>query len=541
MEKPNILLLFTDQQRFDTIAAATGNTDLKTPNLDRLVKEGCLYNNAYTPNPVCIPARHYLLTSLPANKHKYYENNSHNLNPHFTTLPQILRDNGYDTRAIGKMHFVPTRNHNGFNKMELMEELPKSRDMDEYATYLKENGYGHIHNIHGVRNLLYMIPQQSLIPEEHHGTTWVADRSIKYLKEYNSAQPFFLWSSWIAPHPPFDVPDTFADLYKDVDLPQAYESETSLPLPLNVTSSAINCDIPAGKEKEYKKRVRELYHAAIAHVDKNIGRILDTLEEKGILDETIIIFTSDHGEMLGDHGAWQKMLPYDSSAKIPFIIRYPEKFKPGSTDERFVDLTDIMPTLMDIAGIKYNGKHELMGASILGDDKDRTCQYVEYGKFWRRWCSLRNKKYKFNYYYNSGFEQLFDMENDPAESVNLLETRKDAPEVQSAYKELRDKLHEKETMYGPEMHTWEDAWEQEKGFIIQESQQKPYPKNCQYQKFLNAEAKKPLTEKTHRLQEEVIEAAKNEELVKLSELDLDSWVRNGAPQEAADYIRKNNL
>ena len=194
LDKPNILLLMTDQQRFDTICAA-GHEFMHTPNLDRLVKEGTTFRYAYSPNPICMPARHNLITGLPARYHGFPDN-AHGAITRWELpkLPQILADHGYDTRAIGKMHFRPKRRHNGFNKIELMTELPSTREEDEYAMYLKEVGLGHIQNIHGVRNLLYMLPQRAPIPEEHHGTKWVADRSIEFIKNNKGRQPFFLFS-----------------------------------------------------------------------------------------------------------------------------------------------------------------------------------------------------------------------------------------------------------------------------------------------------------------------------------------------------------
>ena len=119
----------------------------------------------------------------------------------------------YD-RSRQKMHFQPYRRHNGITKLELMDEIPRHRQDDEYALYLKEHGYGDIQSIHGVRHLLYMLPQRSMLPEELHGSSWVSNRSIHHIKENAGKRPFFLWSSFIAPHPPFDVPDQWADLYK---------------------------------------------------------------------------------------------------------------------------------------------------------------------------------------------------------------------------------------------------------------------------------------------------------------------------------------
>lgn len=530
-EKPNILILFTDQQRFDTINAA-GFPHMKTPNMNRLVQEGCLFLNAYTPNPVCVPARHNLMTGLPARFHGYAANYGHSLDHRIPVLPRILSNHGYETRAIGKMHFQPFRRHSGFDKMELMEEIPRWREQDEYAMYLKSVGLGHIQNIHGVRNLLYMVPQRSLIPEEHHGSTWVGDRSAAFIRNNKGRHPFFLWSSWIAPHPPFDVPDTFADLYNDVDIPKPHISESEISERAQRTKWS--ADLP---DSEYLTRMRQLYYSAISLVDKNVGKILDALEETGQVDHTIIIFTSDHGEMLGDYGCFQKGLPYDSCSHIPFIIRYPHKFKPGTVDKRFVDLNDILPTILSLSGIEYPGPYKLPGGS-LGDNKDakgREFQYMEFGEENRRWVSMRDRKYKYNYYYEGGYEELFDTEHDPYETSNLLLS--DAGNEIAAIKNyLKEKLIQHEKKWGLKNYvTWEDE------FLRLEPVKGIPGRNQQFPLFINKITDEEEKKGMNTVGEEVLEAVKDEPAVKLHELDLESWEQNGAPRDFIERIRKEKL
>jgi arylsulfatase A-like enzyme len=516
VDKPNILLLMTDQQRFDTINAA-GYDFMHTPNLDRLVQEGAIYNYAYSPNPICMPARHNLITGLPARFHGFPDNaHSAVTRWELPKLPQILADHGYDTRAIGKMHFRPARRHNGFLNMELMEELPNTREEDEYAMYLKQVGLGHIQNIHGVRNLLFMLPQRSLIPEEHHGTKWVADRSIDFIKSNNGRQPFFLWTSWIAPHPPFDITDRFADLYKNAALPEPHISNS--PLASLTQENAMLGDIPT---EVYARRMREVYYAAISMVDEQIGRILAALEEVGQLDNTLIIFTSDHGELLGDYDLYQKWQPYDSCARIPFIVRYPKRITPGTEVDEFIDLNDILPTVLDIAGLKYPADYPLPGESLFSESpqKDREWQYMEYSQNNRRWISILNKAYKYNYYYGGGFEQLFDMAKDPFETTNLLHDDV-TDEVEATRNAMRSKLLEYEREWGLEGYVGEDD------FKIGEPYQ-PHPqRNEAFPRF-------PLkltneTEKAHMNDfiDEVAMAVANEPIVNLRDLDLAAWQKN---------------
>lgn len=537
--QPNILLITTDQQRYDTIAAM-GYPYMYTPNLDQLIREGCSFPNAYSPNPVCMAARHNIITGLPARYHgfddNYFDDNPRVLPYDLPTFPQLLSDAGYDTIAVGKMHFQPYRRHNGITKLELMDEIPRHQQDDEYALYLKEQGYGDIQSIHGVRHLLYMLPQRSLLPEQHHGSSWVADRSMYHIRQNAGKRPFFLWSSFIAPHPPFDVPEKWADLYKGKELPPLKVSKT----PLSVLAEE-NKNIADYPTEEYLRRARELYFASISFVDYNIGKILQQLKDMGEYENTLIIFTSDHGEMLGDYGTYQKFLPYDSSARIPFLIRYPEVFQGGTVDPRFVDLNDILPTVLDAAGVDYPNPAILPGESLLKKSgfKDRTRQYVEHAHGSRRWASIRDQQYKYTYYYGGGKEELFDMRNDPDETTNLLEKagaeealaardRDDRARLEgvsdksalTARDRLRSALVEMEKRYGLEGCVKDGELtilEEMKPFFYRENNPPMFPKE-QEGPFLG-------------LEEEVKRAIEKEPVVKLSELDVPYFTKSGTLDE----------
>ncbi|MFO7958473.1 MAG: sulfatase-like hydrolase/transferase [Candidatus Brocadiia bacterium] len=530
-DTPNILLLFTDQQRYDTIAAA-GFDHMITPNLDRLVREGCLFRRAYTANPICIPARHNLITGLPARFHGYSSNMGHPLDHRLPVLPRILSDAGWETRAVGKMHFRPVRRHNGFDRMELMEEIPRWREHDDYAMYLKEVGLGQIVNIHGVRNLLYLAPQRSLIPEEHHGSAWVGDRSVEFLRANAGRRPFFLWSSWIHPHPPWDVPDSLADLYAGRDIPEPLVSET--PTHPGRRGGWSVADIPPGREDYRIRRARELYYAAITLVDKNIGRILDALEDIGELDNTLVIFTSDHGEMLGDHRSFLKGAPYDSSSRIPMVMRFPERLECGSVREELVDLNDILPTVLDVAGLEYPGEHALPGASVFGGEKDRSRQYIENGRRAGRWVSLLDERYKYSYYFGGGREELFDLQADPDETVNLLHAWGEEPRVAEARGRLRAELVEYEREWGLPGHVVDGD------FAVFEEPERNPGRNGQFQRFPEQIADPAERAAMNDFGEEVL-AAVREEDVRLHEMDLETWLENGAPQELVERIRREGL
>lgn len=506
-DRPNILLITTDQQRYDTIGAM-GYDFMETPHLDQLAEEGCCYCNAYSPNPVCMAARHNIITGRTARAHgfddNYFEDSPRVVPYDLPTFPQLLSDSGYDTIAVGKMHFQPCRRHNGFTKMELMEEIPRHLEDDEYAMYLRNHGYEEIQSIHGVRHLLYMLPQRSLVDDKHHGSAWVAERSIHYLKENLGKRPFFLWSSFIAPHPPFDVPESWANLYKGKELPPIKVSKT----PISPAAEQKKCiaDYP---DEGYLRRARELYFASISFADYNIGKILEYLKETGEYDRTLIIFTSDHGEMLGDYGTFQKMLPYDSSAKVPMIIRYPKKLRPGSRDLRFTDLNDLLPTILDAAGVNYPKPELLPGESLFVEKgkKDRSVQYVEFGHGAQRWISLRDEHYKYNYYYGGGKEELFDMVKDPDEAENLLHGIPDQ-KILDTKERMKKQLTAYEEKYGLEGYVKNgclNMFEEETPVFYRENNPPMFPEK-QKQIYIS-------------LEEEVKRAVAQEPVVKLEELD----------------------
>jgi hypothetical protein len=237
------------------------------------------------------------------------------------------------------------------------------------------------------------------------------------------------------------------------------------------------------------------------------------------------------------------MRPYDSCAKIPFIIRYPEKFKKGSKNNDFVDLNDILPTILDITGIRYSGAEELPGASILKNQKDREHQYMEYAIGWGRWCSMRDKQYKYNYYYGGGFEELFDMENDKEESTNLLESDKDNPKVKEAHARLKQKLLNHEFKWGPDGYSLyaQDFIKLKIPEIFTNPTIKPKRVHCrngQFPHFVEHLTSKEELDKIKPYIDELIDVTKNEELVNLHELDLESWLNTKDIPITPDYIKE---
>lgn len=261
----------------------------------------------------------------PGRDHGYYTNLEEKPIDNYATptLPRIFSENGYRTAAVGKMHFFPAREHHGFGEMYLMEELPKRRQDDQYLQYLKEKGLGDIQNQHGVRPLLYHVPQNSVQKLEDHGTMWVADRSIQWLEE-NGEEPFFLMCGFIQPHPPWNIPKELDGLYREAVIPEPVP-RSRMPMDGNEPNPWFG----DWDSREQKEAIRKAYYTAVSMVDMAVGKILDALREKGLLDNTLIIFTSDHGEMLQDKGYYSKELAYEGSVRVPLLLRYPKRLAGG--------------------------------------------------------------------------------------------------------------------------------------------------------------------------------------------------------------------
>ncbi len=511
--RPNILLITCDQLRSDFVGCC-GSDFISTPNIDRLAEEGCVFENAYSPNPVCIPARHNLITGLTAKHHGFDDNYfAASAKPcpwNLPTFAQILNDDGYETIAIGKMHFQPERRAVGFDYFYNMDELPHTREEDDYAMYLKEIGYGHLQSVHGVRTCLYMQPQRSLIPEEHHGSAWVANRAIQYLEESEGRRPFLMWAGFIHPHPPFDIPEDWADLYNG-KIPKPVSSVTPLS-----TLAEENKQLGCAFNDEVKQRMRELYASALTFADHQIGRIIDKLRELDLLDNTLVVFTSDHGEMLGDLDTFQKFLPYDASAKIPMVVRYPKRLKAGERRSYFVDLNDMLPTFLDVSGTTYPADYELPGESIFVEHghKNRKYQYIEHQRDNKRWCCLRDERYKYVYYYGDA-EQMFDMQEDPKETINVLygidESAEDerTKEILVARDRLKEALLSYERRYGLPGYATAEGFKKMEPYKLFPYYETNFP---QFPKM----ARKKEAEGFDNYNDEILEAIKHEPSVKLS-------------------------
>jgi len=322
--RPNILIVLTDQQRADTIGAL-GNPTIRTPVLDRLVDQGITFTRAYTPSPVCAAARCSMVTGLNPAKTKCWDNMTMPL--HATSYMETLRQSGYQTHGIGKMHFVPDYRHPWGYETRAISEEGKPGD---YQEFLKQKGFGHVLAPHGLRGEYYYTPQPSQLPASLHESQWVADQSIAFLARRDRNRPFLLESHFIKPHPPFENPMPWSFLYRTDEMTGPH-----IPIDYADYHTRVNRLQNRYKYKDLSihdalawRSMKAAYYGAISFVDYQIGRILEALGDDR--ENTLIIFTSDHGEMLGDYGCVGKRCMLEASVRIPLIVCPPGSKNQGA-------------------------------------------------------------------------------------------------------------------------------------------------------------------------------------------------------------------
>lgn len=415
MLKPNILLITTDQQRYDTINAL-GNKHIFTPHLNWLTDQGITFTRCYTDSPVCMAARATIMTG----KHGYSTglvgNDEKNMpmasNP---TLPGILTANGYQTRAQGKMHFHPMRCNYGFEHMELPMDYYRERTRNEHLGVPKGHGVGENE----------IEPVISTVDEKDSLTCWTVKRSIDFLETRDDTRPFFLWTSFTKPHPPFDPCRNYWELYKDRKVPEQIFgdwSETLDKIPQGYMYPTYLLNNAYRLSKEQMEDVKRAYYACITQIDYSLGLLFSRMREMGLFENTWIIFTTDHGDMMGDHRMAAKSVFFEGSAHIPLIIRPPhgswEKHSlAGRRCNSLVDLADVLPTVLSIAGIEI--PEGIEGTDLLSFVDNSSNDRIFYGDCNHEHFAIIEDGYKYMWTAMGGAELLFNLSVDPFEQHNL--------------------------------------------------------------------------------------------------------------------------
>ncbi|MDE3165474.1 MAG: arylsulfatase, partial [Acidobacteriota bacterium] len=423
--RPNILLLMADQFRADCLGVA-GNRAIRTPHLDRLAGEGVRFVNACSSTPTCTPARAGLLTGLSPWNHGMLRY-AQVARSYPVEMPRALREAGYYTAVAGKLHYHPQRDVHGYHQA-LLDESGRVESIDFRSDYrswfwseapnLDPDATGLGWNDYDARPYV--------LPERLHPTAWIGATATSFIESYQRPEPFFLKVSFERPHSPYDPPRRFWDQFETADLPAAVVAPWAqgFAAPSGAVSDAWHGDFGAAQVR----RSRQGYYASVAFVDEQIGRVLDALERRGWLEETLILFFSDHGDMLGDHHLWRKSYPYEGSAKVPFLLRWPRGMfdaRRGRTLEQPIEMRDVLPTLLDAAGV--TAPRPLDGRSLLPLVSGRDTEWrpwldLEHGPCYspeNHWNALTDGRYKYIFHAHDAREQLFETARDPGELHDL--------------------------------------------------------------------------------------------------------------------------
>lgn len=424
---PNILLITTDQQRYDALGI-NGNNILRTPNLDSLAASGTNFTRCYVTCPVCIPARRTLISGLHPNTHGMHGyQDGCEFNPAHT-LPGELSKAGYQTQLVGKLHLHPQRKRFGFDHMVLSDSgnyRPDSpyQDQNDYIDWFNEQNIPAIANAHGIgSNSRTARPYH--LDEHFHHTSWVADQGQRFLRKWRDpSAPWFMHLSFVAPHPPLTPPGAYWERYvgRDDLKPRVgdWAGGGQIPCP-GIDANGMVGPFP---EDEIRDAIAG-YYGLINHIDDRIQHVIDAYYEyatKRGKESTYIIFSSDHGEMLGDHHLFRKSLAYEPSAHVPLFISGRNVEVPQGECDALVSWEDIMPTILDLAGAEIpenldghslvptmHDHHIVPRDTIFGYCRGQASNHYIVHDCW-----------KYIWYNNTNEEQLFNLTDDPGECHDL--------------------------------------------------------------------------------------------------------------------------
>lgn len=435
--RPNVLVLHVDQLRMDCLGAY-GNREVKTPHLDQLAADGVRYTDSFCAFPVCTPSRYSLLSGRWVHEHAGWDNRS-TLSPKIATFASIFRAAGYRTKAVGKMHFTPTYLDVGFDELVLAEQDGPGRWDDDYHRYLMRLGLVDRNDLEDQRqeyrkqarpeywDTLGAMP--SNLPEAQHSTTWIAERAMETIGSWDSRASHLLMVGFIKPHHPFDPPAPWHTRYDPAKL-------TLLP---GWTPENFACDLKLNRgyfphdrlTETSLRRAMAYYYATITQIDYHLGRMIGLLKEKGLYQNTLIVFTADHGEYLGSHHMLLKANHmYDPLVKVPLVIKWPGGRHAGTVSRRLVSNIDVAPTLCRAAGLRPAA--EMHGEDLGADGPGREVIFCEYGP---KQAMARTRQYKLLLTSGPRGEKLFfDLRKDPLELQDLSRL----PEVQDEMKRLAE-------------------------------------------------------------------------------------------------------
>ncbi len=436
----NVLFLLSDQHR-PSSCGYMGDPYAKTPHIDSLARTGVRFDAAYCTNPVCTPSRASILTGLYTHNHRTWSNRT----PwpfEIKTAAHHFSRAGYATGLIGKMHFVDAQTHGFDYRLDFNDWYqylgPKTKlYADELGRPNSGSGLPQIDDLwdggdpwDGARTLdgrkgLVHVGRPSLIDERDHFESFVSRESSRFLKKFSRDHPFFLVASYLKPHDPFMPPKRHAAMFSaaEMKLPDTWGKADVKRLPREIRD---RIDKHGPSEElagpDVAKQRIAMYYGNIAHLDECIGRVLGTLRELNLEKDTVVLYSSDHGEMLGEHGLWQKFVFFDPSAGVPLIFRVPGMTREGAVCRAPVSQTSIVATLLDLCGIAVPGGLDGEPLGPMLREPERAGSGPVYSEFALQTKQakymIREGSWKYNFYVND-MPELYDLAGDPKESRNL--------------------------------------------------------------------------------------------------------------------------
>jgi uncharacterized sulfatase len=467
MKRPNILLITSDQQHWNTLGCL--NPEIQTPRLDQLAAQGTMFTRAYCPNPTCTPTRASIITGRYPSQHGAWSLGT-KLPETETTIGDVLHEAGYQTGLIGKAHFQPLR---GTDEFPSLESYPILQDLDFWRNFNKpfygfrhvELARNHVDEAHVGQHYAIWMEENGLkdwrqyfqpptgtapkqqhhwpIPERFHYNNWIAERTNAQLSRYaEHNENFFLWASFFDPHPGYLAPEPWDALYDPgkITVPAINTGEHDKNPPHFQLTQQPHPDFSAWQEpdghhvhgfqchlRDRKKLAKDIavYYGMTSLLDKYVGVILDKLDALGLAENTIVVFTSDHGHLFGQHGLVAKgPFHFEDLVKVPMIVRWPGKVAAGKRDDSLQSLVDYAPTFLHATGAKpprtMTGINQL--PVWLGKTESARDHVVVENRHQPTTVHLKtyvNDRYKLTVYYNRPYGELFDLLHDPGEVNNL--------------------------------------------------------------------------------------------------------------------------
>lgn len=423
-DKPNLIFLMPDQLRPDFLSCY-GADFIATPNVDRLAERGVRFSNAFSQHPVCVPARAALLTGTHALKNGVLDNGLF-LRPDYqacglSTWPEILSAHGYGTAGVGKMHFYPWDSRLGFQYRRIAEDKRWLQIRDDYYHFLHARG---LRKYHGNEHAGYFENKGAIVnrlPWELQVDHWVGQEACRFIREYGQEGPFALMVGFPGPHCPYDPAPEFLAGFDPAGMPEPVPDAGDTP-GLRAANVAGNRGAWNGVDyteftRAQKLKIRAHYAASVKQIDQAVGWILDTLQERGLRENTVVIFASDHGDYLGDHNLIGKGHFFESSFHVPLVVSLPSSREAATCDD-LVALTDVTASMLHLAGVtppSFMDCQPLPGIGIAGaTGRDHLIGAL--GGGWMiqegRWRLAK---------YSTGEALLFDLEEDPQEQRNLID------------------------------------------------------------------------------------------------------------------------